>query len=193
MLQKVDHICREAAKLFARYGFEGVTMRHVAEASGVTMATLYYHFKSKEELHDEVTQLNFEHFIGGVLVQWNGCPPPQQRPSTMMALIFDAVWADPTLFLLMQHDLHNFDEGDRRSRSRKRYLQFLSLLRTAIQRYRSAEADETEVFVLAALITGYCELIQADQRTSAPGAEDFVQRHRATMILHVQRSFEERP
>uniref|UniRef100_UPI003452EAA2 TetR/AcrR family transcriptional regulator n=1 Tax=uncultured Acinetobacter sp. TaxID=165433 RepID=UPI003452EAA2 len=31
--------------LFARSGFHGVSMRQVAEAVGVTVAALYYHFK----------------------------------------------------------------------------------------------------------------------------------------------------
>ncbi len=37
--------------LFARAGFEGVSMRDVATAVGVTPAALYYHFPDKEQLY----------------------------------------------------------------------------------------------------------------------------------------------
>lgn len=39
-----------AQKLFARRGFEGVSIREIAQALGMTTASLYYHFPSKEEI-----------------------------------------------------------------------------------------------------------------------------------------------
>jgi AcrR family transcriptional regulator len=39
-----------AQKLFARRGFEGVSIREIAQAVGMTTASLYYHFPSKEEI-----------------------------------------------------------------------------------------------------------------------------------------------
>jgi AcrR family transcriptional regulator len=39
-----------AQKLFARRGFEGVSIRDLAQALGMTTASLYYHFPSKEEI-----------------------------------------------------------------------------------------------------------------------------------------------
>jgi len=39
-----------AQKLFARRGFEGVSIRDIAQAVGMTTASLYYHFPSKEEI-----------------------------------------------------------------------------------------------------------------------------------------------
>jgi AcrR family transcriptional regulator len=127
-MKKVEHIYREASKLFARYGFEGVTMRDIADACGITMATLYYHFSSKGELHDEITQYRFEEFIGGVIEQQKALPPAQDTPSALLALIFDAVLDDPTLFNLMQHDMHYHDADVRHSRSRKKASAFLTLI-----------------------------------------------------------------
>jgi AcrR family transcriptional regulator len=39
-----------AQTLFARRGFEGVSIREIAQAVGMTTASLYYHFPSKEEI-----------------------------------------------------------------------------------------------------------------------------------------------
>ena len=39
-----------AIELFAEHGYEGTSLREIAERLGVTKAALYYHFKSKEDI-----------------------------------------------------------------------------------------------------------------------------------------------
>ena len=192
-MKKVEHIYLEASKLFARYGFEGVTMRDVADACGITMATLYYHFSSKGELHDEITQYRFEEFINAIQSRQKALPPEQDTPSALLGLIFDAVLEDPTLFNLMQRDLHYFDEDSRHYRSRKKYSAFLTLISDTVQRHWQRLPEETTVFSLAALITGYCELVQADERSSDPERDVFIQLHRSAMIALVRQAFDDKP
>jgi len=47
----IDAIFREAIPLFAQSGFSGVSMRHVATAVGISIATLYHHFPDKQTLY----------------------------------------------------------------------------------------------------------------------------------------------
>jgi len=47
-------ILNSATRLFIERGFNGVSMREIAEASKLTKAALYYHFKDKEDLLCEV-------------------------------------------------------------------------------------------------------------------------------------------
>ena len=56
-------ILAAARRLFAQRGFEGASMREVAEAARVNNAMIYYHFKDKDDLyraiiHDSVAGLN---------------------------------------------------------------------------------------------------------------------------------------
>ena len=44
-------IFREAIPLFSQSGFSGVSMRHVASAVGISIATLYHHFPDKQTLY----------------------------------------------------------------------------------------------------------------------------------------------
>jgi len=44
-------ILRAAARLYAIQGFEGTSMRDIAEAAGVTKPLIFYHFESKERLY----------------------------------------------------------------------------------------------------------------------------------------------
>ncbi|MFB7248926.1 TetR/AcrR family transcriptional regulator [Streptomyces populi] len=41
---------RVALQLFAEYGYEGTSLRMIAEKLNITKAALYYHYKSKEEI-----------------------------------------------------------------------------------------------------------------------------------------------
>lgn len=43
-------IMNAAQKLFARRGFDGISIRDIAQAVNMTTASLYYHFPSKEEI-----------------------------------------------------------------------------------------------------------------------------------------------
>ena len=47
-------IARVAARLFAERGFDATAVREIAEASGVTKPTLYYHFGSKQGLGEAI-------------------------------------------------------------------------------------------------------------------------------------------
>ena len=48
--QKLEMILREAAHIFARKGFRGASIRDIARQTGVSLAGLYYYFRSKDEL-----------------------------------------------------------------------------------------------------------------------------------------------
>jgi len=47
----VNAIFIEAIPLFSQSGFSGVSMRDVAKAVGISIATLYHHFPDKQSLY----------------------------------------------------------------------------------------------------------------------------------------------
>lgn len=51
--QRRQAILHAAAPVIARAGFEGASVREIAEAAGVSEALLYKHFPSKQALYDE--------------------------------------------------------------------------------------------------------------------------------------------
>ena len=46
-----EAILEAAVRLFSEHGFDGVSMRGVAHAAGVSKSNIYHHFKSKEALY----------------------------------------------------------------------------------------------------------------------------------------------
>ena len=51
-----ERIVQEARPLFVARGFNAVSMQQIADAAGVNKATLYHHFRDKEELFLEVVR-----------------------------------------------------------------------------------------------------------------------------------------
>ena len=49
-----QRILREATRLFTHNGYNAVSMREIAEACGITKAALYYHFKDKQDLFNDI-------------------------------------------------------------------------------------------------------------------------------------------
>ncbi|MGA0530821.1 TetR/AcrR family transcriptional regulator [Hansschlegelia sp. KR7-227] len=64
--KKVAQILPAAADLFLEHGFDVVTMDMVAARSGVSKATLYVYFKSKEELFSAIVEDEARRLIDGV-------------------------------------------------------------------------------------------------------------------------------
>ncbi|WP_018622710.1 TetR/AcrR family transcriptional regulator [Spirosoma luteum] len=65
--QEIVHsIIVEAQKLLQQYGLNKTTMEDIAKAAGKGKSTLYYYFKSKEEIFDEVVKREMDDFFQGV-------------------------------------------------------------------------------------------------------------------------------
>ncbi|WP_299466310.1 TetR/AcrR family transcriptional regulator [uncultured Microscilla sp.] len=55
-----EFILQKAKKLFQRYGLKKTTMEEIAKAAGKGKSTLYYYFKSKDEIFEAVVKQETE-------------------------------------------------------------------------------------------------------------------------------------
>ncbi|MGH4033096.1 TetR/AcrR family transcriptional regulator [Actinomycetota bacterium Odt1-20B] len=74
---------RVALQLFAEYGYEGASLRMIADRLKITKAALYYHYKSKEDILAAVLQ-DFSTSVAE-LVDWGERQPP--GPETRRELL----------------------------------------------------------------------------------------------------------
>jgi AcrR family transcriptional regulator len=56
----LQRILQEATACFVARGYEGASMREIAEAVGITKAALYYHFQDKEDLFMAILNASLE-------------------------------------------------------------------------------------------------------------------------------------
>lgn len=107
-------IFEKALELFARYGYAEVSMRQIAKAAGIAVASIYNHYPSKQELLEEVY-----HFYDSNMVRL--CPdldelldmvphvPPQEVLSKTTFIYPDDIkirmgQASAVVMSLVQHD-----------------------------------------------------------------------------------------
>src|SRR2546427_2573348 len=63
--ERLDHLLAQAARVFAERGYHPTTMRHLAAASGMSLAGMYYYVKGKEELLFLVQERCFTRVLEG--------------------------------------------------------------------------------------------------------------------------------
>lgn len=62
----IQNIIEAGKKLFQQFGLKKTTMEDIAKAAGKGKSTLYYYFKNKEEIIDEVIKQEMNDFFYGV-------------------------------------------------------------------------------------------------------------------------------
>ena len=59
-MERRQQIISAATEVFSRHGFQGTTLRQLAQKAGVSEAMIYHHFSSKEELYDAILEKKIE-------------------------------------------------------------------------------------------------------------------------------------
>jgi AcrR family transcriptional regulator len=80
-------ILQEATRLFVANGYYGLSMREIAEATGVSKAGLYYHFRDKEALFLAILTSNLDH-IEHLLGEARQAPTTRAQVEQMVHAIF---------------------------------------------------------------------------------------------------------
>lgn len=82
-----DRLVREAFTLFAERGFDSVTVRDIAAASGVSVGLINHHFGSKDGLREAVDEFFIAQFEDAIT---GAAPQPQSATPEDYAEIIDA-------------------------------------------------------------------------------------------------------
>jgi len=92
-----------AVELFTEHGYEGTSLREIAERLDVTKAALYYHFKSKEDIVASLV----EDYYGQIdaLIAWGRSQPrtPQTRRQVLHRYVQIVAEGDQVFRMLHQN------------------------------------------------------------------------------------------
>jgi len=98
-------ILDEALELFSTKGYDGVTVADIADAVGIKAASLYKHYKSKQELFDSILVIaaeKYKEMAGQLGIDGNAY---ENDVDTFAIMSLDTlIQAGTTLFLYFLHD-----------------------------------------------------------------------------------------
>src|SRR5580698_6479732 len=90
-----DRILGAALRLVGRRGVKRLGMQEVSEAAGVSRATLYRYFPSKDRLMDAVAIFDERTFSEGLAASLAVVEDPADRIRTFVAFAFDYIRTHP--------------------------------------------------------------------------------------------------
>jgi AcrR family transcriptional regulator len=105
-----EEILGLSASLFATRGFDGVSMRDIALAVGVTPAALYYHFSDKTQLCLDAVGYAFEEKMGPLKAILDGAGNPWDRLESFVVQFTRMLAREENFRRLIQWVLLDSDE-----------------------------------------------------------------------------------
>jgi AcrR family transcriptional regulator len=107
-------ILREAAQLFARHGFHGVSIVELGAAVGISGPALYRHFPSKEALLARMLIGVSERLLAGGTALAGEITEPGKLLAALVDFQLDFSLREPELITVHDRDLANLPTPDRR-------------------------------------------------------------------------------
>jgi AcrR family transcriptional regulator len=104
-----DRILDVALDLFVEQGFDGTSLRQIAERLGITKAALYYHFASKDDI---LMALHMRlHEFGQELIATTGDEPVSKETwGELLRGLMDQMMEQRRIFLLHERNQASFEK-----------------------------------------------------------------------------------
>jgi AcrR family transcriptional regulator len=99
-----ERILDVALDLFTRQGFDGTSLRQIAESLGLTKAALYYHFESKDDILLALHMRMHEFGREALLKMRNDGPITLEQWSELLDEVVDITLAQRPLFLMHERN-----------------------------------------------------------------------------------------
>jgi AcrR family transcriptional regulator len=131
-LSRRDEIVGVAAELFAKKGFEGTTVRDIADTAGILSGSLYHHFRSKEQIMEEI----FKAYFDEIEARWQDVTDivdPAEQFRMMLRELLLAVHRHPGAARMLTNEWSNLRHiGDLRKRWKSLETRGRSLIDAAV-------------------------------------------------------------
>lgn len=136
-----------AIDVFSKSGYEKSTMDEVAKAAGVAKGTLYYHFKSKEELFYFVVQTGIDLVKEDIVKTADSIEDPMDKVKAISRLELQYVYDNKDLFRVIIS--HLWGKNEQHKEIREQIGSLIKLNSNIIEKngiYSDKEKEDHEIF-----------------------------------------------
>lgn len=128
-LQLLDIACR----LFAERGFNGTSLRDIAEEAKVTKAALYYHFPNKEALFAKIVLESLEALLNRVRDACAAVDGPEEKVRVFMLTTADNYQQNREAWIASSNAFRTHEDSESKARALDLRDQYEKLLRGFIR------------------------------------------------------------
>lgn len=100
-----------AIPLFAKAGYDGVAIRDIAKAVGISAAALYHHFPDKRSLYLAAMSQTFADKASGLVESLNITDTPQERLVRFITNLCELMYHDQDFNILIQREILDGDDS----------------------------------------------------------------------------------
>lgn len=150
-------IIQIACRLFAHRGYEGTSLRDIAEEAKITKAALYYHFPNKDALYHRIVLDSLRALIDYVRTAVDAAPTPLEKVRQYMLVSADFMDADRDSWMAGSNAFWMGAESEPRTLAVALRNEYEALLRACIAdainagQFRPGNIAMTGRFLLSAL------------------------------------------
>lgn len=101
-----DEIARVAERLFSQSGYDGVSIRDIANGAGVNSALIGYYFGAKEQLYRTLFERRYHRITALRVAALEAIQPAKSTEARLRAII--TAWAGPLVHMLANEDQKDF-------------------------------------------------------------------------------------
>jgi AcrR family transcriptional regulator len=109
--KRLAEILAHATDVFCEKGYEGASMRDLSRASGMSLAGLYYYFKSKERLLFLIQKHTFTTIVQRLKARLEGVADPEQQIRIFILNHLEYFLANPASMKVLSHEADALKNG----------------------------------------------------------------------------------
>jgi len=109
--KRLAEILAHATDVFCEKGYEGASMRDLSRASGMSLAGLYYYFKSKERLLFLIQKDTFTTIVQRLKAQLEGVADPEEQIRIFILNHLEYFLANPASMKVLSHEAEALKNG----------------------------------------------------------------------------------
>ena len=142
----------EAAKAFARHGYDTTTMQELAASMGLATGALYHYFAGKEDVLTAICDQLMEPLLDRATELLAGDRDPEEQLRALVGLWVAHVVEHRDHMLVFQQERHLIESGDRWRKVRASRKAFEQLAAGALERARPGSDSRLRLLALLGMV-----------------------------------------
>lgn len=185
--EALDAIYCASGPLFAKHGFHGVSIRQVASAVGVSIATIYHHFPDKHSLYLSTIETHFRRKVQLLDNALQHQHPAEDQLKQFIRQLATVMAEDENFRRLLQRELLDADDSRLEILARGSFSSLFEKLLKLAERASSKNDPHMTVVSIFALVLYHLEA--APIRAFLPGGKsehdcpEYITQHATNLLI----------